>query len=68
VPLYEYRCSQCSEKFERLVRMVDAEGQIACPKCGAVETKRLVSAFGFIGSNASTASGESCPQPSFGGG
>lgn len=69
MPLYEYRCSQCGEQFEKLVRMADADGTIQCPSCGSVETRRKVSAFGFLGGGSGFSSGSSggC-APSFGGG
>lgn len=67
MPLYEYRCTECGEKFEKLVRMADADRAPECPKCGAPEAKRQVSAFGFVGFSAGRSSAESC-APSFSGG
>ena len=65
MPLYEYKCSECGEKFDRLVRAADADGQQVCPRCGSVQTKRQISAFGWAGGG--SASGGGC-APSFGGG
>ena len=55
MPLYEYRCQCCGERFERLVRAAAArdgsdsqqrDGQeIACPRCQAPKVERLFSAF-----------------------
>ncbi len=50
MPLYEYRCQCCGERFERLVRaaaMRDERGgqEIACPRCQAPQVERLFSAF-----------------------
>ena len=55
MPLYEYRCQCCGERFEQLVRAAaardDRDGpqrggqEIACPRCGAPEVERLFSAF-----------------------
>ena len=58
MPLYEYRCQCCGERFERLVRVAAArdggdgsDGQrrggreIACPRCQAPQVERLFSAF-----------------------
>ncbi len=55
MPLYEYRCQCCGERFERLVRAAAAldgnDGQqrggqeVACPRCGAPQVERLFSAF-----------------------
>jgi putative FmdB family regulatory protein len=33
MPLHEYKCPKCGEKFERIVRFADAETH-PCPKCG----------------------------------
>jgi putative FmdB family regulatory protein len=42
MPIYEYRCEACGERFEELVS-ADAAPP-ACPRCGAEETGRLLSA------------------------
>jgi putative FmdB family regulatory protein len=41
VPIYEFECEECGQRFEELVA-IDAEG-IACPTCGAREARRLLS-------------------------
>lgn len=69
MPLYEYKCSHCGEQFDKLVRMADADAQVECPKCGSIETRRKVSAFGWVGAGASSGSASSSTcAPSFGGG
>ncbi len=54
MPLYEYRCQCCGERFERLVRAAARDGgdgeqrggqEIACPRCQAPQVERLFSAF-----------------------
>ncbi|ACM06707.1 type I antifreeze protein (plasmid) [Thermomicrobium roseum DSM 5159] len=45
MPLYEYRCRVCGYRFEKLVRLSQADQPIACPNCGTSETERLLSAF-----------------------
>ena len=50
MPLYEYRCSQCGEKFEKLVRFGAGDGDIRCPSCGSLVVERLISLFGRVGS------------------
>jgi putative FmdB family regulatory protein len=42
MPIYEYRCEACGERFEELVP-ADAPAP-ACPRCGAERAKRLMSA------------------------
>ena len=46
MPIYEYRCEQCSHELERLQRMGD-EPLRDCPSCGKPALKRLISAAGF---------------------
>jgi len=44
MPIYEYRCQECLEEFEKLVRSAE---EIECPQCGSEEVKKLISSFGF---------------------
>jgi putative FmdB family regulatory protein len=53
MPIYEYRCASCSERFEELVRRPD--DAIACPECGGVEAERLLSVFAGVGGKADAA-------------
>ena len=50
MPIYEYACNKCENKFELLRHFYDTT-QINCPKCGAVETERTVSSFSCGGGN-----------------
>jgi putative FmdB family regulatory protein len=43
VPIYDFACVTCDDKFEELVRS-DAPSP-ACPTCGNEETERLLSTF-----------------------
>jgi putative FmdB family regulatory protein len=49
MPLYEYRCQCCGERFERLVRTVTGDRAIqpavVCPRCRSEQVERLLSAF-----------------------
>jgi len=42
LPLYEYRCTQCGYRFEKIQKF-DAEPEAACPKCGG-ELRRPLTA------------------------
>jgi putative FmdB family regulatory protein len=71
MPIYEYRCSVCGEKFEKLVRGSSGQQEIHCPSCSADRVERLVSTFGFSsgsggGPSYGSASSSGC-GPSFGG-
>lgn len=43
MPLYEYKCPECGEKFEELASASSQE-PVECPKCGSV-AKRQISGF-----------------------
>jgi putative FmdB family regulatory protein len=43
MPIYEYRCEKCGDKFE-IMRGITVTGEdLKCPKCGAEKPKRLFS-------------------------
>jgi putative FmdB family regulatory protein len=45
VPIYEYRCTQCDHRFERL-QPVGSPPE-ACPRCGGA-TRRLLGSVGLV--------------------
>ena len=47
--MYEYRCDKCGERFEKLVRSTSSQESIACPSCGASETRKQFSTFAAVG-------------------
>ncbi|MEY2532773.1 MAG: hypothetical protein QOF29_683 [bacterium] len=53
MPIYEYRCTACSERFDELVRNSDTT--VACPECGGAEVERLLSTFAGVGVGGGTA-------------
>lgn len=55
MPIYEYRCKACGDKFEKLVRLSAKIEDIECPSCGQHKAEKAVSLFGGI-SGASTSS------------
>lgn len=44
MPIFDFRCKECNQVFERLVKANATEGP-ACPQCGGSEVTRLVSLF-----------------------
>jgi putative FmdB family regulatory protein len=42
VPIYEFECEACGERFEELVAMGSA---VACRECGSQRTRRLYSSL-----------------------
>ncbi len=53
MPLYEYECKKCGNKFEKLVFSSDSE-DVKCPKCKSNETKRILSLFSSKASGCSS--------------
>ncbi|MCL4458735.1 MAG: zinc ribbon domain-containing protein [Chloroflexi bacterium] len=48
MPLYEYKCMNCGQRFERVIRSNEPV-KIECPDCGSERVQRLVSVFGRFG-------------------
>lgn len=44
MPIYEYQCRGCGERFETLVARSDPAAP-RCPRCGAIDVRRLPSTF-----------------------
>jgi putative FmdB family regulatory protein len=43
MPLYEFTCQACGQRFEKLFRSMSARPQAPCPKCGSKQTVRALS-------------------------
>ncbi|MFT3865351.1 MAG: zinc ribbon domain-containing protein [Solirubrobacterales bacterium] len=41
MPIYEFECEGCGERFEELVAA--SVGSVPCPACGGERTRRLIS-------------------------
>jgi putative FmdB family regulatory protein len=46
MPIYEYRCADCSHRLEALQRLADTPLRV-CPACGKESLTKLMSAVGF---------------------
>ena len=44
MPIYEYACKGCNERFEELVS-TPGEKPVACPHCGSTKNERLYTTF-----------------------
>ena len=66
MPIFEYTCTDCTTQFEDLV--LGTQEAAACPNCGSLETRKLMSRCrsNFGGSKRDT--GMSASQPSGGSG
>ncbi len=45
MPLYEYKCRDCQNRFELLVGKTVSDLSPVCPKCGSDRCERLFSTF-----------------------
>jgi putative FmdB family regulatory protein len=66
MPIYEYICSSCGERFSLLQKITATEKDTDCPKCRSKEVKKLMSSFCCSSSDAGFAS--SGPSRGLGGG
>ncbi|MTI81374.1 MAG: zinc ribbon domain-containing protein [Firmicutes bacterium] len=69
MPIYEFRCTSCQHKFEKLCQMGEDGKNLKCPKCAVEKPKRLMSAFrsdsadslrGSRGDSCTTCSSSNC--------
>ena len=65
MPLYEFKCAECDERFEVRRPMSEASDPVDCPN-GHVGARRLLSVFASVGT-ATAAAPASAPAPSGGG-
>ena len=49
MPIYEYQCDSCNNRFEVLQRPNDHKTAGKCPKCGALDIKKRFSSFAAMG-------------------
>ena len=65
MPIYEYSCAACGERFELFVRSASQQNAPTCPKCGSPKVQKAVSLFGVGGAaGGSKAGAPSCgPGP-----
>jgi putative FmdB family regulatory protein len=45
MPIYEYVCLDCGERFEAMRAMKDADAPIVCKQCESARTSRMLSVF-----------------------
>ncbi len=54
MPIYEYVCQDCGEKYEKLVRSSTAKVELVCPKCSSPRGIKALSLFGSFGGGSSS--------------
>ncbi len=51
MPIFEYVCASCGERFEKLILSGRRKRQLNCPSCGGLQIKKAISLFGVSGGN-----------------
>jgi len=59
MPIYEYKCKNCGDKFELKLGVFHNKNEEKCPKCGGQNIERVFSAI----SSQSSGSSSCGPQP-----
>jgi len=57
MPIYEYKCTNCSHSFAKLIRN-NSELPTHCPECAAATLKKMFSTFS---TSVAPAAGTACP-------
>ncbi len=57
MPIYEYLCGECGERFAKLQKMSATPDETACPKCGSRDVARQISACAVGGASAGSPAG-----------
>jgi putative FmdB family regulatory protein len=60
MPIYEYECRRCKERFEVLQKMNEDNSHLRCPQCQTDRPLRMLSLF----TSGSVRSSDSCPTGS----
>lgn len=66
MPLYEYQCRQCQDRFELLQPMNVTTEEIAkleCPQCRAINPKKILSIFSGQTANLMDSGRTDCATP-----
>jgi putative FmdB family regulatory protein len=61
MPIYEYRCKRCEERFEQLVPLRAEHPAVTCPRCGTQEVRKQMSTFATTESSRTTQQSSCAP-------
>lgn len=60
MPIYEYLCTSCGDKFEKLVRRSSDVLETGCPACGEKHLEQQYSTFAARGGSSAESSFSPC--------
>ncbi len=65
MPIYEYQCGKCANRFEKIHGASEKDPKVVCPKCGEGNPRRVLSPFSCGNSRGNEAgTGSGCvPSP-----
>lgn len=66
MPIYEYRCGECGERFDKWQRTMSSTEQVRCPKCGSQRVNKAISLVGKSGSTGGGSLSDSSCAPTGG--
>jgi putative FmdB family regulatory protein len=61
MPIYEYRCERCEERFEQLIPLRAEHPPVTCPRCGTQEIHKHLSVFATTENNRLTGQSSCAP-------
>ncbi len=64
MPVFEYQCKDCNDKYEIYHKSLSSQEKIECPSCGSEQSKKLFSSFTSVESTPSFEGGGACGAPS----
>jgi len=67
MPIYEYQCNDCGERFDKWLRSMDCAEATRCPRCGSQRVRKAVSVPGKSGSMSGGTRSDSSCAPTSGG-
>ena len=60
MPIFEYTCSNCGNKFEKLILSARRERQLQCPECSSRDVQKAISLFGTTSNGSGQAGAANC--------
>ena len=57
MPIYEYECRNCGERFEVIQKSGEGNEDLCCPKCDTDKPERVLSVFCSGGAKGATSGG-----------
>ncbi|MEX2261241.1 MAG: zinc ribbon domain-containing protein [Bryobacteraceae bacterium] len=61
MPIFEYRCDDCGNRFEKLVRRAAENGGTQCPSCGKEHVTQQFSTFAAHSNGGAASEMPACP-------